>query len=426
LVAELHRAGYNAVELLPVNASVDGAPWRLRYRVFGPYAPDPRYGTPAAFARMVAAFNRQGIAVIAGVAADRYAVDGGSGDRSLAAIGAQRIRRADGTALFGGAPGSEGTNLYDQENPDVRRFVADGMVSFVCRYGISGVHLQGQGTAEGGDHSQFLGALATRVRQARPGALVIGDGGGVGFADGSAVAGFVRDNLERQAKDVDLPRLAAVLASARGGAGAAAGRSAWSMPFPGGDTYIATLLGKGDPWYYVEKKTMAFEALALLSGAPYRDLPQLRLLQEGSFETAPEVDWRLLSRDSPKAVYGFLSVLSTLVRDRPAPELHSRIDGDGGRRVVAFARKGPSGRTSIAVVNLSHIGLSQYRLGVDERADYKVLLSSDDPSYGGAGELARRLPGSVLVADGPPAGGAATSMALPYLAPYGTVVLERQ
>jgi 1,4-alpha-glucan branching enzyme len=73
---------------------------------------------------------------------------------------------------------------------------------------------------------------------------------------------------------------------------------------------------------------------------------------------------------------------------------------------------------------MSHVAIANYKFGVNATGAYKVVLDSDLKAYGGTGELKKRLPMDVVMAEGAAMHGKTTSLSLPYLAPYATVVLE--
>jgi 1,4-alpha-glucan branching enzyme len=459
LVQELKDAGYNGIELLPFNASIDGGRWQDRYHVFGLFAPDSRYGTPDEFARMVDAFNGAGIAVIMGAVVGHYPTRANAAPRELGSIGLHRWTKADGKSLYGDVPSSWGTRLYDYTNPHVRRFLSDSVIHMMCRYGLSGLRLgnvdglrlyKSSGGGRGGGR-EFLRSMVRELRDYRPEALLIGEmyafhnpalrslsenGLGLNFRTHSDLFDFFKDNLLQQSAKVDLERLRNVF------------RGTWEKKEASrvqyvtnhdeaarrrdGATgqYIASLLGADGP-YYVEKKTMAFGSVAMLSGAAYLDMPQMRLLQEGNFNENPAVDWTLMRRDREKRVYGYFAELSKLFAREDAfavqhlgASVDNHVDSSEGYRVVSFERSDGQ-RTWLAIVNLGHVGINHYQVGTDAHGTYRLAIDSDSRRFGGSGELENRLGTGILVADGVALHGKQYSVSLPYLAPYATVLIYR-
>lgn len=457
LVDELKAAGYNAVEFLPFNTSMDGGHWHYRYQVYGLFAPDSRYGNPDEFSMMIDAFNKAGVAVVMDAVVGHYPYRGNDGARDLSLVGLHKWKKKDGKRLYGEVPSPWGTYRYDYANPYVRRFLTDSIVSMMCHYGISGIRFDNLDgirlyDGPGGGGPEYLRQLMTEVRAYRPESLLIAemffghdavlkrldaDGFGIGYRTHSDYFDFVKDNLLKSTQDIDMGRLRTVIrgpwewkeaprvqyvtnhdeaANRRDGATGA---------------YVATLLDGGG-WYYVEKKTMAFGGLSMISASAYLDMPQMRLLQTGSFNDQSAVEWGLKSQDSQRQVYKYFADLSRAIRDQAAFAFHNfdanvenHVDTEDGRRIISIRRKDRStGKTYYGIVNLSHVGLSNYRFGVAATGSFRLTIDSDAKAYGGSGELQKRLTSGILPADGPALHGKEHSLSLPYLAPYAAVLIE--
>jgi hypothetical protein len=172
---------------------------------------------------------------------------------------------------------------------------------------------------------------------------------------------------------------------------------------------------------------MAFSSVALLGGAAYLDVPQVRLLQTGSFKDEPAVDWSRKGAEGARHVYDYFAALSTLAGGLGGDGREVWTDTTGGHRITLVTRRSADGaRRYVAVVNLSHVGLANYPLGVEPARSYRVVLNADANVYGGSGVLEKRLGSGILAADGPAMGGKDASVTIPYLGPYATVVLQRQ
>jgi 1,4-alpha-glucan branching enzyme len=457
LIQKLRDAGYNAVEFLPFATSVDGDHWHYRYQVYGLYAPDSRYGDPDEFARMIDAFNQNGIAVIMDAVVGHYPFKANAGVRDLAKVGPHNWRKGDGKRLYGEVMSPWDTYRYDYANPFVRRFLSDSVMHMMCRYGIGGIrfdNLDGirlyEGPGRGGP--EFLKELVTEVRRFRPEALLIGEmffgydavlrrldqgGFGIGMRTHSDYFDFIKDNMLKSTEQIDLERLRNALRGPFDWKEAARVTyitnhdEAANRRDGATGSYPASLLGGGG-WYYVERKTVAYSSLSLLASSAFLDLPQARLLQEGSFNDDSAVDWSLLKHDSQRRAWDWFADLSKTVKDEPAfafpafaPSVENHTDSSFGWRIVSLLRKDPkTGRRFVALVNLGHVGISNYKFGLDEGGTLRLALDSDAPRYGGTGELQKRLPTGVLHADGEPLHGKATSVQVPYLAPYGVVLLR--
>lgn len=453
VVDELKRMGYNAVEFLPFTSGVDGDSWHLRYQVFGNFGPDSRFGSPDEFALMCDAFNKAGIALIMDAVIGHYPIRGNGGARELGNVGLHQWKKTDGQNLYGSVWSPWGTYRYDYANPYVRKFLIDGMLQMMRRYRISGIrvdNLDGIRFYEGpgGGGPEFLTEMASAVRVFRPDALLIGemffgenrvlgalDRGGMGFGlrTHSNLFDFFKDNLKKRTEEIDLWALRSAL------------REPWSWgeimrllyatnhdeaanPRDGATgAYVASLVNGGG-WDYVVNKSKAFGSLALLSGTAYLDMPQMRILQEGTFYSNPAVDWPLLQNPSQKSVNDYFASISRVVGNEPAfaaqnltPEIENHIDH--GNKVISFERVDhATGRKVYAVVNLSHQGFENYALGVNAKGEFNLLVDSDRLEFSGKGELNRRIPDGKLRTQGWSLHGKSDSVSIPYLAPYGVVV----
>lgn len=457
LIEELKRSGYNAVEFLPFNTSMDGDHWHFRYQVYGLFAPESRYGNPDDFAAMIDAFNKAGIAVIMDAVVGHYPFQGNEGVRDLSPIGLHTWKKADGQALYGEVKSPWGTNRYDYANPYVRRFLSDSILHMVCRYGLSGIrfdNLDGIRLYEGpgGGGPEFLKELMGSLREVRPEMTLIAEmffgfnavmqrmdegGFGVNFRTHSDFFDFLKDNLLQTTDGIDMDRLRKAIRGPWDWKEAARVQYATNHDEAANKrdgatgAYLGTLLNGGG-WYYVEKKTMVFAALTMLSSTAYLDMPQLRLLQEGSFNDNSAVDWPLKKQESQGRTWQYFADLSNFVRSHDAfafmnldGNVENHIDTDEGRRIISLRRVDQkTGKSVLAVVNLGHVAMSNYGIGIDAPGSFRVALDGDGKQYGGTGELEKRLPGGIVEAGGGGLHGKAHSLTLPYLGAYSAVVLS--
>lgn len=449
VIEALKRAGYNAVQFLPIGASLDRDSWRERLNVYGFFAPDSRYGTPDEFADMVNAFHRAGVAVILKLNINEFAVEGNSYNRDLKTLGLQRWKSSSGDTLFGGVASNTGRNIFDLSNRSVRRFIRDSVLHMVCNYGLSGIQFhefENKSDKKRLDlQADFVNSLAREVRLYKPEILLVG--GVVANSDAkissldlnsrSNLLGFLRDNLTQTTEQVDVDRLRRVFAEF------VPKKSPDRFQTIGtyGDLlaenssidkqYVASQLrSKGQ--FYTEKKTMAYGSVAMLSSSAYIDLVQTRLLQEGNVEENPAVDWQLKRHDKRRFVYDYFAELSNLItqssvlaNDKRTLLVEAHVEIGEASRVVAIERSDGQ-RNWLAVVNLGHVGLSNYRVGTNFDGSYRLGIDSDSARFGGSGEFEDRLATGTIVADGGFFNGRKYSVSLPYLAPFATVVIYRE
>lgn len=454
VIDELRRMGYNAIEFLPFNPSLDGESWHLRYQVYGNFGPDFRYGTPDDFKRMTDKFNQAGIAVVMDTLLSHYPYRGNEGARNLHGNGMRDWRSHWGRALFGDNESPWGTSRYDYANPHVRRFLIDGVITMLRDYGISGIrfdNLEGIRGSAGGE--QFLRELVQEIRKYRPEAFLNPEN----FSDHSPIQGrgdwgmmgmnvtnhndhfyeWFQSNAQRRTEDIDMSVLQRALRHPMWWGDQA--RIAYitnhdeaSNPTQGASgAYVASLLKGGDEsWGFVVGKTRAFAAIAMLSSSAYLDMPQMRLLQEGTFYKDPGVRWDLVQHTSQRQTRDFFSHLSWCVRDNPAFAFHNTHPNvenhtDPHSKVVSVLRVNyETGKRYLAVINLNHQGFEHYRFGIEGGGRFKLIADSDRADFGGSNRLQNALGNLELSTHWPGEHGKSDAITLPYLPPYGVLLFE--
>jgi len=454
VIEELKRMGYNSIEFLPFTPSIDGDSWHLRYQVYGNFGPDFRYGTPEDFKRMVDKFNQAGIAVVMDSLLSHYPHRGNEGARNLERNGVADWRSHWGRATFGDNESPWGTSRYDYANPHVRRFLTDGVMTMLRDYGISGIrfdNMEGIRGSAGGD--QFLRELVQEVRKYRPEAFLNPEN----FSDHNPIQGradwgmmgmnvtnhtdhfyeWFQANAQKRTEEVDMSVLQRALRHPMWWGDQArisyiTNHDEASNPTQGASgAYVATLLKGGDEsWGYVVGKTRAFASIAMLSGSAYLDMPQMRLLQEGTFYKNPGIRWDLLQNTSQRQTRDFFSHLSWCVRDNPAFAFHNTHPNvenhtDANNKVVSLLRINyQTGKRYVAVINLNHNGFENYQFGLHGGGRFKLIADSDRADFGGSNRLQNSLNHLEISTHWPGEHGKSDAITLPYLPPYGVLLFE--
>ena len=115
-------------------------------------------------------------------------------------------------------------------------------------------------------------------------------------------------------------------------------------------------------------------------------------LQEWS--EARELDWYLLAEDKHWQLQNFVRALLHLYRSTPAlyqtdchPNGFEWVNADDGdRSIYSFMRHSDNGRSNLLfVINFTPVARPDYRVGVNRRKQYKLILNSDEEQYGGSG-----------------------------------------
>lgn len=107
---------------------------------------------------------------------------------------------------------------------------------------------------------------------------------------------------------------------------------------------------------------------------------------------ARELDWFLLAEPEHQQLQAYVKELLTLYKKYPA--LYANDDNqegfewinadDAARSIFSFVRKSPTGRNNLLfVINYTPVAREDYRVGVPKRKQYKLILNSKDPRFGG-------------------------------------------
>jgi 1,4-alpha-glucan branching enzyme len=105
------------------------------------------------------------------------------------------------------------------------------------------------------------------------------------------------------------------------------------------------------------------------------------------------LDWHLLEYESHSSLKDFVKDLNAFYLKYPSfYELDNTYDGfkwlvvdDNIQNVVAFYREDRHHQKVIVIVNFSPEKRKGYEVGVPDSGDYKVILNSNLPKYGGDG-----------------------------------------
>lgn len=439
---------FNAIHFLPLGQSMKGETWPWRYQVYGPFAPDSRYGNPDELVKAIDTLHEHGVAVILDFLGSHVPYKDEVSD-----IGHMAWKKEDGHPVFTRNPTQWDTRRWDYENPFDRRYLIDSVLTWFKRYNIDGIRVDNVG-ADGIERQpggrQFLIELSQEIRKYRPHALIIHEdvsgshqarslplgGLGANARNGTHFFNWFRENAQRKSEDLDMNGWRTLL------------RDAWTQEelgqvpyisnhdeaahFTGGATgaFPATLLaGNGEA--DARGKVTAFDAAAMVIGAYSEHTGYARLMQPGSMSNDPTLDWSRLKNPDVRNHARFLADLSKYVNQEPAfafENLHENLENhtDYANKVASVLRiDRRTGRKIYVLLNFSPNTFRNYRFGVADQKPLRLALDRDSREYGGSGrnEDASRegdLPALDASLHGKP-----HSVSVPYLAPYSVVVLEQ-
>ena len=451
-VSYLKEMGYTHIELMGIAEYPFDGSWG--YQVTGYFAPTARYGTPEDFAYMINYFHKNKIGVI------------------LDWVPAHFPRDAHGLADFDGTPVYEyadprkgehpdwGTKVFDYGKNEVKNFLISNALFWVEHFHIDGLRVDavasmlyldygrqdGQWVANkyGGNQNleaiEFFRHMNSVVLRRNPGVVTIAEestawpmvtgkpkDGGMGFSMKRNM-GWMHDFTEYMKLDPYFRKGAHNLMT-------------FASSYAYSENYILVLshdevvhlkcsmLNKM-PGLGFDKFANLKVGYAFMMGHPGKKLLFMgqEFAQLREWSEARELDWYLLKEEEHQAIQNFYKDLLHLYRKNKAlyeedcsPEGFEWVNADDGyRSVYSFIRHSKDNKKNLLFVcNFTPMEWEDYRVGVSRRKQYKLILNSDEPQYGGKGEERPKVyKPEKQECDGRP-------YSIPYkLPPYGVAVFE--
>jgi len=415
----LSQAGYTHVEFLPVTEHPFDGSWG--YETTGYFAPTSRFGSPTDFMLLVDALHRKGIGVILDWVPAHFPKD-------EAGLG-----YFDGTHLYEHADPRQGeqpdwnTLVFNYGRREVQSFLISNALFWLDKYHVDGLRVdavasmlyldygrrEGEwipnrfGGKENIEALHCLREINQQVYAAFPDAMMIAEEstawpmvsrpvylGGVGFGFKWNM-GWMHDILDYMSKDpvfrsyqhhkITFGLLYAFTEN-------------FILPFSHDEVVYGkgSMLGKmpGDEW-------QKFANLRLLYGFMFGHPGKKLLFMGGEFGQWSEwnhdtsLDWHLLERPFHAGLARWVRDLNTLYRGEAAlyevdfdPAGFEWVDcNDFERSVVSFIRKAKDpGNVMLFVCNFTPVPRQNYRVGVPLEGEWKEVLNSDAPLYGGSGQ----------------------------------------
>jgi 1,4-alpha-glucan branching enzyme len=415
----VHDAGFTHVEFLPVMEHPFDGSWG--YETTGYFAPTSRFGTPTDFMYLVDYLHQRGIGVILDWACAHFPKD-------EAGLG-----YFDGSHLYEHSDPRRGeqpdwnTFVFNYGRNEVRSFLISNALFWLDKYHVDGLRVDAvasmlyldYGRAEGQwvrnayggkenlDAIQFLRMLNESVYAAYPDVMTIAEEstawpnvsrptylGGLGFGFKWNM-GWMHDTLGYMSQDP-------VFRSYH------QNQITFSLLYAFSENFVLPLshdevvYGKGslirkmpgDEW-------QRFANLRLLLGYMFGHPGKKLLFMGGEFGQWSEwnhdgsLDWHLLEQPLHAGLQRWVRDLNTAYRGQPS--LHQRdFDANGfawidcsdvQRSVISFLRRGQNPEDQLLFVcNFTPVVRENYRVGVPQEGEWKEILNSDAPLYGGSGQ----------------------------------------
>ncbi len=418
LAEYVKRMGYTHVELMGIAEHPLDASWG--YQVTGYYAPTSRYGTPEDFKYLVNYLHKNKIGVILDWVPAHFPKD------------AHGLAEFDGTCVYEHADPRQGehpdwgTKIFNYGRNEVKNFLIANALFWVEEFHVDGLRVDavasmlyldygkqdGQWVANkyGGNQNleaiEFFKHLNTLIRGRNQGVMMIAEEstawpkvtgdvekeGGLGFSFKWNM-GWMHDFLEYMKLDPYFRKYNH-------------NKMTFAMTYAFSENYILVLshdevvhlkcsMINKMPGLYDDKFENLKAGYSFMFGHPGKKL--LFMGQDfGQFQEwseARELDWYLLKEARHQQLQEYVKDLLAMYRKYPA--LYANDNGyegfewinanDGDRSIFSFVRWSPTKRNNLLFVcNFTPMERSDYMVGVPKKKQYRLILNSADPKYGGS------------------------------------------
>ncbi|MDC7301623.1 1,4-alpha-glucan branching protein GlgB [Agathobacter ruminis] len=417
LIDYVCEMGYTHIELMGISEYPFDGSWG--YQVTGYYAPTSRYGTPADFAYFVNECHKKKIGVI------------------LDWVPAHFPKDAHGLANFDGHPLYEyadprkgehpdwGTKIFDYGKNEVKNFLIGSALMWVDNYHIDGLRVDavasmlylnygkqdGQwvpnkyGGKENLEAIEFFKHINTLITGRYPGVAMIAEESTAwpnvtGSAEKDGLNFTYKWNMGWMHDFIDYMKLDPYFRKDNHN------KMTFAMSYNYAENYILVLSHDE----VVHLKCSMLRKMSGLEGDKFRNLMAgyafmmghsgKKLLfmgqefaQAEEWSEKRELDWYLLDNPNHKKVQDWMKELLHIYKgNRCLYEQDNNWNGfewinadDAERSIFSFIRKSKDGKNNlIFVINFTPMERTDYRLGVPVKKNYKLILNSEDPKFGGS------------------------------------------
>lgn len=423
LVNYVKKMNYTHIEILPIMEHPYDKSWG--YQVTGYFAPTSRYGLPEEFMHFVDECHKNNIGVILDWVPGHFPKDESG------------LCEFDGGYVYEYSDSRKmehkewGTRVFDYSRNEVLSFLISNAVYWIEKYHIDGLRVDAVSSMlyldygrkkgewipneDGGNYNleaiKFFRDLNVYIKENFSGAMMIAEEssswpkvtadveyGGLGF-NFKWNMGWMNDSLDYLSTDPFFRK-------------GVHDKMTFSLTYAFSENYILPLshdevvhgkksiLDKADVEF--ENKFSNMRAfIAYMFAHPGKKLTFMGcdISQVIEWDESKELDWMLLDYPLHEKNHRFIKELnkaylnnSTLwENDTSWSGFKWNTVDDSKNNVLAFTRKDKKGNELLLVSNFSSQYLKKYKIGVDKKQKYSILMNTDAKKYGGNGFVNRNL-----------------------------------
>ena len=420
LVEYVKEMAYTHIEVLPVSEFPFDGSWG--YQPVGLFAPSSRFGDPDSFKYFVDTCHQNNIGVIVDWVPAHFPEDG------------HGLARFDGTHLYEYEDPRKGWHpdwnscIYDFGKQTVRQFLVANALFWFDKYHVDGIRVDAVASmlyldysrnegewipnVDGGNHNyeaiSLLQWMNTEVYAKFPWAMTIAeestsfagvskpvDSGGLGFGFKWNM-GWMHDSLHYIAKDPAYRRFHL-------------GELTFSMVYAFDENFVlpishdevvhgkGSMLQKmpGDEWQQAANLRAYYGFMFAHPGKKLQFMGN-EFAQDREWNHDISLDWHLLAEAKHAGIQTLYKTLNTLYQTTPAlfecDHDHAGfrwIDHNNAEQsVVSLLRRNANNTEQIvAVANFTPIPRDNFRIGVEKKGDYALVLNTDNSAFGGSDYL---------------------------------------
>ena len=416
LIPYVKEMGYTHIELMGISEYPFDGSWG--YQVTGYYAPTSRYGTPQDFAYFINECHKHKISVILDWVPAHFPKD------------AHGLAEFDGTCLYEYADPRKGehpdwgTKIFDYGKNEVKNFLIGSALMWIEHYHIDGLRVDavasmlyldygkqpGQwvpnkyGENKNLEAIEFFKHLNTVVLGRNKGTVMIAEEstawpkvtahpeeGGLGFSLKWNM-GWMHDFLEYMKLDPYFRQYNHH-------------KMTFSLTYAYSENYVLVLshdevvhlkcsMINKMPGLGQDKIENLKVGYSYMLGHPGKKLLFMgqEFGQYREWSEARELDWYLTAESSHRELRDYVKELLKMYKKYPALYATDHTEGafewinadDACRSIYSFIRKSPTGRNNLLfVINCTPVARDDYRVGVPKKKQYRLVLNSKDPKFGG-------------------------------------------